>query len=255
MQAWKIFTHSVRQVFGNFGPAVRLSAVLYVAQWSILLVLEYLYGGQLSTARDGDVAELAAMRALFGPALLSLVVVLIADIWIAVAWHRYVLNREESAGLLPRFEGRRILGYFGGMVLLVLIVAVLAAGLALFGSLILGLFGQGPLLTAATLILGVVIGGLMLRVSTVLPGYALEPGHRISEGWVATRGHSQDFILLTLITAGGMGIIQTLVNLALSPLPLVYIVFTFGLQWVTTMVGISILTTLYGHYIEKRALV
>jgi hypothetical protein len=95
----------------------------------------------------------------------------------------------------------------------------------------------------------------MLRLSTVLPGYALEPGHRVTEGWEATRGHSQTFFLLALLTGGAIVAIQGLADAVFAPLPLVFIVITFLLQWVVTMTGISILTTLYGHYVEKRALV
>ena len=40
MEAWAIFIHAVRMVFGNFGDALRVTGVLYlamfVAQWVFL---------------------------------------------------------------------------------------------------------------------------------------------------------------------------------------------------------------------------
>jgi hypothetical protein len=255
MQAWKIITHSVRQVFGNFGPAIRLSAVLYVVQWGIVLGLNAVFGAKLAVAGTGDAAELTAMKALFGPALLSFAVLLLADIWIAVAWHRYVLKGEQSRSLVPVFAGRRMLAYLGAMVLLFLVFGMLAAGTVLLASLAARLFGAGVLLNLVPVVFLILGGGLMLRLSTVLAGFALEPGHRLTEGWQATRGHSLDFFLLALIVGVTINIVQNVTAALLSGVPLVLLVVSFLLQWVITMVGVSILTTLYGHYIEKRALV
>ena len=99
------------------------------------------------------------------------------------------------------------------------------------------------------------LGAVAFRLASVLAGVALEPGHRLTEGWIATRGHMADFLLLSLICGAMVAVVQTLGATLLSGLPLLYLGFMFILQWAVTMTGISILTTLYGHYIEKRALV
>ena len=255
MQVWKIITHSVRQVFGNFGPAIRISAVLYVVLWATVLVLDAAFGANLPVSGAGDAAEMTAMKALFGPALLSLVVLLLADIWIAVAWHRYVLKGEHSPGWLPVFQGRRMLGYFGAMIAMFLVFGLLVAGTLLVASLATRLIGNGALLSVVPAVFLVLAGGLMLRLSTVLAGYALEPGHRLIEGWEATRGQSLGFFLLALIVGVAINLVQAVTVALLSGTPLLFIAVSFLVQWVVTMVGISILTTLYGHYIQKRALV
>ena len=38
-------------------------------------------------------------------------------------------------------------------------------------------------------------------------------------------------------------------------IPVVSIIWDIAVTWLVTMVGVSILTTLYGHYIQKRPLV
>ena len=109
MQAWQILSHSVRQLSGNLAAALRMTAVLYVVQWVIALALGATLGSRMSQGGTDDAAVMGALSALFGPALLSFAVMMIADVWIAVAWHRYVLTSERSIGFVPLFEGRRML--------------------------------------------------------------------------------------------------------------------------------------------------
>ena len=143
-----------------------------------------------------------------------------------------------------------MLAYFGALMLLILVLGVGLAALTLILPLL-----SGAAHIVALMAVQVVIGALAMRLSTVLPGIALEPGHALTEGWVATRGHMADFLLLSLICGALVAAVQNLGMALLSGLPLLYLAFIFVLQWGVTLVGISIVTTLYGHYIEKRALV
>ena len=254
MQAWHIFTHSVRQVYGNLGAALRITAVLYVVQWVIALTLGIAFGSRLSVAGTDQAAVLGVLQALFGPAILSFAVMMVADIWIAVAWHRFVLTGERSAGLVPLFEGRRMLGYFGALLLLFLILGLMLAALTLLLPVVEKVWGSAAQ-TLALMAVQVVLGALAMRLSTVLAGIALEPGHALTEGWTATRGHMADFLLLSLICGALIAVAQNLGMALLSGMPMVYLAFIVVLQWVVMMTGISIITTLYGYYIEKRALV
>lgn len=254
MQAWHIFTHSVRQVYGNLGPALRITAVLYVVQWVIGLALGLAFGSRLSVAGTDQAAVMGVLKALFGPAILSIVVLMFAYIWIAVAWHRFVLTGERSATLIPRFDGRRMLGYFGALLVLFLMLGLVLAALTLLLPVVEQVWGAA-MHTLALLAVQVGLGALAMRLSTVLAGIALEPGHALTEGWTATRGHMADFLLLSLICGALVAGVQNLGAALLSGIPLAYLAFIIVLQWVVTMVGISIITTLYGHYVEKRALV
>ena len=49
MKAWQIFTHSLRQVFGNMGAAVRVSLIPYLA----LIVAAIVLGGGMMMSMMG----------------------------------------------------------------------------------------------------------------------------------------------------------------------------------------------------------
>lgn len=252
MKGWQIFTHSVRQVTGNIGPAFRISGVLYVVQIAVTLLLLRAMAPYGSAEAAG-----AASGAFVGKALVAGLIVIVTALWIAVAWHRYVLREEASKGPLPPFRGDRMLAYLGmGLLVgLILIIPAMAAGAAL-GALAWSLAGPANLVVSLILqaVLQTLLGAFAFRLSTVLPGVALEPGHKIREGWDATAGEMGAFFALSFYCAVALLLIG-LISLALQRFGLAGLGWEVVAQWTVTMVGVSILTTLYGHYIEKRPLV
>lgn len=257
MQAQKLLVHSIRQVFGNLGAAVRISGVLYVVQWVVSLVLGMTLAHKLGPVAGDQTAMMDAIRQLIGPGMVALLVVLVSDFWIAVAWHRFVLKEEASRGLLPLFAGRRILGYFGTMLAIVGLLIVPALLIAtLVGSLVRGAFGDGflPALIAQVL-MQTLLGAFAFRLSTVLAGVALEPGHKLSEAWQATEGETSTFLELALYCALALAAASIAGSTLFGWSVVVQTVYFFVVQWVITMVGVSILTTLYGHYVQKRPLI
>ena len=130
MKAVQIFTHAFRQVLGNLEAAIRISGLLFLVQ--------FLAGWALISRRFPDEAALKA-AALSGQfpwftVLISAVISLVAGLWIAVAWHRYVLVIEKP-GVLPVFHGDRILAYFGKGLLagLILLVPAIVLGRGIWG--------------------------------------------------------------------------------------------------------------------------
>ncbi len=252
MKGLQIFMHSIRQVTGNLSAALKVSGLLYAVQF----VLGQFFGRSL-----GDQAQMrAAMEQGNYPFLsifLVLLVTLLTSVWIAVGWHRYVL-REEQPGILPAFLGDRFLGYFGKSLLIGLIMIPIAFILGFIATIILRPFAQeGPtllLLIITGLVVYLPIGVVAMRLSTILPGVALEPGQSLWAGWVATKGETASFVALVLLSLA-MALVLNLPSLYLfdfgSGLALVW---NFVVGWFITMIGVSILTTLYGHYIEKRPL-
>jgi hypothetical protein len=92
------------------------------------------------------------------------------------------------------------------------------------------------------------------RLSTILPGVALGKHGTISDGWQATSGETGDFVVLSLAWLALAFVLGLIMGVLGSAIPALTILFQFVVGWVTMMIGISILTTLYGHYIEKRPL-
>ena len=248
MKAWAIFVHSIRQVFGNLPQALHVSGLLYLAQMAISVAI----GVTPATLQPG--AEMPPGEA-FG-ALLALVVMLVSTLWIAVAWHRFVLLGERPAGYIPAFSGARVGRYAGRSILIGLAVVAMALVIGLASGIVLfALLGQSQLANfLAALAMIVPAFAVLYRLSASLPGLALDRETAFADGWVATTGETETILILAFFT----GLIGIVLGAPLSLMPqgsVIALLWELAAGWVQLMVSASILTTLYGHYIEKRPLV
>ena len=251
-----LLRHSFVMLFGNFAVALRLSAVLYTVQ--VIPNIYFLHF--ISGVSD---AELGLSPQFWIIWSFIMIILMITGLWIAVVWHRFILSEEIPSGYIPKFHGRRMMAYFGQSVLLgLLVVAIglaLGIGLALiFIFLAFTLFGE-PNQTYLTIIslflIGLLIAPILFRFSTVLPAAAL--GERLTWGaaWRATKGSTGSLVLVSLALWVGLGLADWLVTDLISGSLFLLALWSIPSQWVFFMIHVSILTTLYGHYVEKRALV
>jgi hypothetical protein len=247
MKAWAIFVHSIRQVFGNLPEALQISGLTYLAQMAIAIAL-----GVTTTAMEATTEPTGAEATKVTIAMMAM---LIALMWIAVAWHRFVLLNERPAGYLPQLSLQRLGRYAGRSVLIALLSLLIGMVLWLaFGTLFVGLFGL-TWLTELLIVICVIVPVLtfLYRLSTILPGVAVDRDLGFADGWVATTGETPTILILAFLS--GVAAIVLGSPLALLPegsiLSLLWQVIS---GWVQMMISASILTTLYGHYIEKRAL-
>lgn len=229
--------------------ALRISLLLYLVQVAASLAFSFSGGA----GPEGSAGAVLAPAFRLGD-LLGILVALVAYLWIAVAWHRYVLRVQASPGLVPLFDGERMLAYLGTLVLVALIFSLGAAAVLLLSAPILSalpasLAGLLPLVALFAL------SGPALRLSAALAGVAIEPGHGLAEGWAATRGHTGTLYAVGLLWAGVALAIRGVAILVLPDQMLLQILWSLPLGWIEMMVGISLLTTLYGHYVEGRPLV
>lgn len=247
MKAWAIFVHSIRQVFGNLPEALQISGLIYLGQMAIAIAL-----GVTTTAMEATTEPTGAEATKVTIAMMAM---LIALMWIAVAWHRFVLLNERPAGYLPQLSLQRLGRYAGRSVLIALLSLLIGMVLWLaFGTLFVGLFGL-TWLTELLIVICVIVPVLtfLYRLSTILPGVAVDRDLGFADGWVATTGETPTILILAFLS--GVAAIVLGSPLALLPegsiLSLLWQVIS---GWVQMMISASILTTLYGHYIEKRAL-
>jgi len=195
----------------------------------------------------------AAGGGLVGGLLLVLIilVVIATALWIAVAWHRYILLEESPSGLLPPIHQDRMLAYLGrGFVLFLLFMVT--------GAILLGLVASmAAVIPAVALIIGFAVGLAMVvifyRLSVILPAAALGQSMSLTQALEHTRGATVTIVIIALSLFMTELAIQT-VTLLLSFIPVVGVLASIAATMFTTMLGISILTTLYGYYIEKREL-
>ena len=242
MTGWKIFSHSVFLLKHNFKDAVRIS-------WPLILVMV----STLALGGSADLAEnLSATQPMSGADVLLQLAMAVAGTWVAVAWHRYVLL-EETSGPVPPFHGKRMLAYF---------FTALGIGLAvgLVAGLVIGLvglltFNLMPLFFVAVFVILVGAIWVFYRLSPLLPAAAIGESLGVKAAWAATAqisGAVLVAVLILAISAIGIGLV---IVFGLFPISIsLGMAMIAVLQWAYSMVGISILTTVYGISVQGRSL-
>ncbi len=258
MLAGKIYMHSLRQVLGNIGPALRISLVPTALQYGLMFAIS-------RTSLPDPPALETAMRS-GHPPLLPLAAITLVSIfcgtWIAVDWHRFVLLGEQPKGWVPTLMGERMLTYFGRSLLIVM--APIAVELALVVPLFLVSGAVGLVarpLAALVMTVGLfafigVLATVLFRLSTILPAAALGADSRLRAAWGATRG--QNGTLLGLAALYVLSVLALTVPQAFFAeigLLIFAVAWQVAAGWAAAMLLLSIFTTLYGHFVQNRALV
>lgn len=259
MKSIQILKHSIRQVFGNFGMAMRISGLLW-AGLNLAIYLLLPVGGIASLDALDQMSPTQAVQAyaeypfalLYG--VIAIQVVITA--WIAVSWHRYILLSERPDTILPRWRGGRIFSYIWGTVLMVLVVSLLlfVVGIALFVvmKIISPFFNLTALAWVVPLFFFVFIVYFIFRISLVLPARALGQEMSFKESWNITQPVAWTVFWVSVL----LGVIEGALNIFVGLFTgnIGYILSLIA-AWITIMIGVSVLTTLYGHLVEKRDLV
>ncbi len=248
---YKILDYAIGLVFRHFGDALRLSALPYLIQCVATLAVAFLF--PMRAANGHFDASFVAASFVVG------VISVVMGLWIAVAWHRYVLLDEMPGAYAPRFNGNRILAYFGNSIILGLIAVVLIV----IASVILGLLvaALSPTLGNSSAI-GLFIGPfiliyfpiavLMYRLGLILPASAVGKPIRMGGAWAATRGATGAILALAFLSV--LAVLVLSIPGIFWPGSWFATVWGLLVGWVEVVVGVSILTTLYGYYVEKRTI-
>ncbi|HIP24355.1 MAG TPA: hypothetical protein EYG79_12295 [Rhodobacteraceae bacterium] len=201
-----------------------------------------------------------------GLVLLLILVATVFLFWsvslVAIVWHRYILLEEIPQGVIPYRADFRIGRYFwlgvGISLLAALVVGILSGILGMiFGPLFMnsmqgvasGAAGVGFLMG---LLVGTIVAVLYLRMALVLPAVALDDRLTIGQAWEQTSGHTGAIIGLALALAFVNMVVPMVINLAFGESVWINLAFMGLYQWFYFMLGISILSTLYGHIVQKR---
>ena len=265
MISWQIFSQSVLRVFNNLGPAIRVSLVPYLIA---VVAIGVLIGSSVMALMQAG-SDPAAMQAAFAnnfpwlQFILCFVVGIVCFTWTAVAWHRYILL-DETPGWLPPFKGGRIWAY----ILRTLLIALIMIPVALVSVIVLGLVGGliGGGIGQANQALGVGVAFVFVLVAYViiivvayrlyasLPGAAIDNGAGIGDGWRATAGTWGTMLMLAIITLVISLVCSFVIGWVTGMAPIVGIVLQLVYSWIAALVGVSIVTTLYGYYVQKRSI-
>jgi hypothetical protein len=214
----------------------------------------------LTLASGGKPEESPALN--FWITLAAGAVALLSASSIAVNWHRYILRDEVPRGREILRIDALVLRYFGNMLLIMLAVlaaiTIIAIPLTLPPALV-GLPGLGVFLTAVVAI--PVSGILFLRLAVKLPAIALgRTDFHMREAWKASEGNTfamlglfllNLFIALAIIAA--VLVLNAIFSLFGSVVGMaVEIAAQLAGNWILTILGITVLTSLYGFLVENR---
>lgn len=271
-----IFTHSLRQVLGNIGMAVRVSGWLLLV-WAVLgIALNYGAPDWLVLALQGvpvspeDVPEIGAAGLLLF--VVGIIAVVVLFCWgisvVAIAWHRYILLEEYPTGFIPYRSGFKIGRYFWVGVGISLLAALIVGFVTGILGMVFGPFFASSLASTATadslsllgsslligLALGLIVAVIYLRMALTLPAIALDEGMTIGKAWEATSGYTPAIFVLALVLAFINVVVSLGLEMALggAESDWFYMAVSGLYQWFFFMLNISVLSTLYGYIVQKR---
>lgn len=241
MLAFRLLRHSVLQLAGNLRAALILS-VLPTAAVVVAGTLWYTVMRAMRGA-DGTTALAIAVH------LAMAVVLLMAFVSLATSWHRFVLLEEAPRLLRPIGPSeRRYLGASLRLALIGVLIAIpaLFIGAALIAALSHDVWGR----MIVNLIFGFAFTVLGLRLGTGLAGAATGAPRPLTTGWRATRGRLGTLVLLAVFGQ----LMQGALSLSALLPGLIGVVASIVVAWFETMLSLSQITTLWGHFVEGRAL-
>ena len=257
MKGITLFTHAIGMVFGNLGAALRISGLLMALQFALVIGLDLqvlFLPVEPEPVLPGEMPAASVPPA----ALLFWLVQLLSGIWIAVAWQRFILREEVPAGVVPPFRGRAMLRYLGIGLLLVLLLALAAIPLVVLVTFIVGPMALAAQELGANLAFGLMvfvpITYLGLRLSPILTASALEEKLPLREAWYRTGASGGAIFILTLLATTGAFLLNLPAAVLVQGLSGPAFVYSFLSAWLVLLISTSLITTIYGHFIEDRPL-
>jgi|TARA_B110000046_G_C12887139_1_gene352686 hypothetical protein len=186
-------------------------------------------------------------------AWILLILPIVIILWISVAWHRYILLKQAPRAFIPEFYFKLTLVYLQKSVLMLLVASLPMMLLYLpywmyqdaYPYTLIGvMFFSFLFLTPFCAI-------ILFRLTPLLSAAALGHDLGLKAAWTATRGQT---LTLLFLFGPAFGVLVFLAQLNHENMLLSFLQETV-LGWVGVMLWASLVTTVYGHYVEKRTLV
>lgn len=241
MLAFRLLRHSILQVTGNLGAALTLSVMP--------LLLAALGTGIGVAARQAFMGGNPPGIAVAAVMLAIVAIFALAFVTLAAPWHRFVLLNERPRVLRP--IGKPELRYVGASIRIFLIMLLVGIPVVLLSSaLIIALDGNLAAVLVINLLIGFALAVLGLRLGTGLAGAATGAARPLTTGWRATADAFGTLAVLSLLTQ----VLGLVLNLVAGLPGAAGIVAALLVTWFSALLSLSIITTLWGHFVEGRAL-
>jgi hypothetical protein len=193
--------------------------------------------------------------------LVAIIVGFLGFASIAVSWHRYVLLDEVPQGLAKLRVDRTVWRYFGNMFLIALCIIPLMIPVSIGVT---PLMAVNPFVAMAGFFVFVMLVMLPIiyRLSIKLPAVALgRTDFKLGNAWDVSRGNWWPIVGVSVIfslISWGIDLFMTGLSSALYSFmdPAISFSIEFAanalVNWIVTVMGITMLTSLYGYFEEKR---
>lgn len=248
----RLFWHAVQMVVNNWQAALRIALFPVLLSVMATIVLNVVTGADLMSLWAGYIG----MDGMEGPVLLasfaSFIIYGVICIWITVYWHRYILLEELPNSFVYWADWGTIWAYLLWAFLLALMVVIPL--MILVVVFIVMLSGVAFAEIVITIVYGVVLTIILLRISIVLPAVAIRRKMSVREGWKAGAGHMPAFALIAFIEILIGYATEVVPSYLGAGVPLLGFLLSTVLNISLLIVSVSVLTTIYGHFVEERPL-
>ena len=240
-----IFLTALATVFTNFGTALKVSVVPFV----IGMLLSMIIFIPVATTLDVTTLETGG----FGFVTFVAIVLFIA-VWLivmgvtAINWHRAILH-NEPVGFLPNMSGLPLGRYIGRVIVLSLIMAAIGLVIGYIVTILLGSVLQAG--TAGIVIAGVIgfaflvfLAAFYTRLGSTLPAIAIGEAPTIGDGLTQTQdiqGPIYGAAICTIL----FGVVIGLISVPIANVPVLSFIYSVASNWLSTMLGLAILTVIY----------
>ena len=255
------FSHAFHSTTNNLGFAFQIS-------WPwMLALLPINIAGNIYVLANGFVSVEAMSSGVFAVSLVMVVASMLAFSSIAVNWHRYILLDEVPHGMERLRLDSTVWRYVGNLILIWLAVVLIyiggAIGFVVTGLAMYATAGEGSLWLLALAAIPFVCALIVIayRLSVKLPAVALgRQDYGMRNAWNDTTGNSWKFLglfLLYFLVIIVAGLLAGAVGWILGQIggnagQAISVAVQLAVNWVLTILGVTMLTSLYGFFVENR---
>lgn len=251
-----VLVKSVTMPIQNFGAVIRIFAVptaLYAACVTYAMRLSMTGFAQGPATGPGEFAGMFLRG--FVPILAGLLFL----VWAVVGWHRYVLNEGPAKWLTP-VGMRNFLRYVLDSLAITLLLVLIGLPVLFILSSVLSAAGAYTAVAISSPLANLLIFWVFLRLSPLLPSSAIDKRTGLGGAWRATSKGRLALLWVGVVwlvmdylatrALGSLGVAQLTTEGNLG----VFIAAKMVYLAISGMWGVSLITTIYGYFVEDRAL-
>ncbi len=246
MTSYNLLCHSVQMIFNNKVEILKLGLLPMVIYATAMVFLSKVLPGGLNSLQTGDEGTGAGFPMV--QVLVAILAMCVAMLSFTVNWHRYVLLEERPQSWISSFDLKRIGAYFIAGFKLGIFIFFIMVPVSIF-ALSVGVVVGAPIFFAAFVLVSV----YATQLSITLPAAAIgKPINLLATSEYMKGSFWTVFALILLLLLANVlifGIVALLNNG-------MYVTTATCVQFIAqvfiSMLNVSILTTLYGYYVEGR---